>query len=51
MAKHMHTTDGQKPAQNKITAIIKVPPPSSKKRGTILYWNDQLPNKIFSMIN
>ena len=26
-----YTTDGCKPAQNKITAIIKMPPPSSKK--------------------
>ena len=25
-----HTTDGHKPAKNKITAIIKMPPPSSK---------------------
>ena len=26
-----YTTDGHKPAQNKITAIVKMPPPSSKK--------------------
>ena len=26
-----YTTDGCKPAQNKITAIVKMPPPSSKK--------------------
>ena len=26
-----YTTDGCKPAQNKITAIVKIPPPSSKK--------------------
>ena len=26
-----YTTDGHKPAQNKVTAIVKMPPPSSKK--------------------
>ena len=26
-----YMTDGHKPAQNKITAIIKMPPPTSKK--------------------
>ena len=27
----MYTTDGHKPAQNKITAIVKMPSPTSKK--------------------
>ena len=26
-----YTTDGCKPAQNKVTAIVEMPPPSSKK--------------------
>ena len=27
-----YTTDGHKPAQNKITAIVKMPPPTLRKR-------------------
>ena len=35
-----YTTYGHKPVQNKITAIIKIPPPCSKKESTILHRND-----------
>ena len=43
-----HTTDGCKPAQNKITAIIEMPPPSSKREvqsfiGMINYLTKFLP--------
>ena len=43
-----YTTDGHKPAQNKITAIIKMPPPSSKREvqsfiGMINYLTKFLP--------
>ena len=43
-----YKTDGCKPAQNKVTAIVEMPPPSSKKRGTVFHRNGQLLNKIFA---
>ena len=43
-----YTTDGHKPAQNKVTAIVEMPPPSSKKGGAVFYRNGQLLNKIFA---
>ena len=41
-----YTTDGCKPAQSKITTIVKMPSPSS--RGTIIYWYDKLLIKILT---
>ena len=38
-----YTTDGCKPAQSKVSAISEMPPPTSKKTGTILHWYGQLP--------
>ena len=42
-----YTTDGCKPAQNKITAIVKMPP-YLQKRGAVFHRYGQLPNKIFT---
>ena len=46
-----YITDGHKPAQSKITTIVEMPSPSSKKRGTIIYWHDKLLIKILTQIN
>ena len=37
-----YTTNGCKPAQSKVTAIVEMPPPTSKKQVQSLYWYDQL---------
>ena len=46
-----YTTDGHKPAQSKITTIVEMPSPSSKKRGKIIYWHDKLLVKILTQVN
>ena len=44
----MYTTDGCNPAQSKVTAIVEMPPSTSKKQGTVLYWHGQLSIQVFS---
>ena len=43
-----YTTDGHKPAQSKITTIVKMPSPQLQKRGTIIYRYDKLFVKILT---
>ena len=46
-----YTMDGHKPAQSKVTAIVQMPSPRSKKRGTVIYWYDKLFIKILLKTN